>query len=431
MIPLTHVCRYWRESIISTPENWTQISSRSKSLAALSLQRAKAAPLEICLDMRQIRGNPGFSDLITPHIQNIETLRIDSISTIEEFRRLLPDFPQSMPNLRSISLSGHAGLDWSIKPIGSVSTVLAHLSLVHIPLYPLFPHLRTLTDLTLRYHRFDLHLDILLDFLEENCSLERVNLYIRFTNPALRSSRRRVPIGNRLQSLTIISRDAMDGNALISNIALQRGAQLEITLYDRNAGLNDLLSIISKAHLSNLKSPTHMRFNPSPRNIQLLGPNGSFSFKRYNAPEAPFESFPLHHLTNIRSFYLMRYTLESDKCSVESMAFPPSSLPALETFIIEYEFTTSHLFSELFLNPSSSPSLNTLAFLNCYLDEGFMDELVRFASNRKNTTSARLHRVVIVNSRGILPRFALLEELGKHVPVVEAQIGKKLPTDLI
>ena len=252
MIPLTHVCRYWRESIISTPGNWTRISSKSKGLAALSLQRAKAAPLEICLDMRQVRESPDFSNLIGPHIQNIGTLRIDHISTIEEFTQTLPNFPQSIPSLRSLVLvsePGYPNWDWSVEPVGLLSPALTHLSLRSIDLYPPFPHLRTLTDLSLQYNGFNLHLDILLDFFEGNRLLERADLKIRFTEPSLRNSRRRAAIMNRLQSLTVASVDAMDSNALISNIALQKGAHLTMTLYNRNAGLDDLLSVISMTHL--------------------------------------------------------------------------------------------------------------------------------------------------------------------------------------
>ena len=104
IIPLTHVCRYWRESIVSTPRNWTRISSRSRSLAMASLQRAKLAPLQIHLDVDQIMESSGFAVLIIPHIQNLETLDIDSISAVEEFAQTLPNFPQSVPNLRSLSL---------------------------------------------------------------------------------------------------------------------------------------------------------------------------------------------------------------------------------------------------------------------------------------------------------------------------------------
>ena len=112
------------------------------------------------------------------------------------------------------------------------------------------------------------------------------------------------------------------------------------------------------------------------------------------------------------------------------MIFSSSSLLALETLVVEHEVTLSHLFSEYF-SDSPSPSLKTLGFLDCRLDEGFMDELARFAYNRKNATLARLNRVVIIDSSGILPGFTSLDKLGKHVPTVDAQIGKRLPEDLM
>ena len=429
MIPLTHVCRYWRESIISTPGNWTRISSKSMDLAALNLQRAKAAPLEICLDMHQVGGSPGFSDLIGPHIQNAENLRIDHISTIEEFTQALPNFPQSIPSLRSLTLvsePGYPDWDWSTKPVGLLSPALTYLSLRSIALYPPFPHLRTLTDLSLRYHGFNLPLDILLDFLEGNPLLKRATLHIRFTEPCLRNSRRQVAIRNRLQNLTIISVNAMDSNALISNIALQKGAHLTMTLYDRNAGLDDLLSVISMTHLPNLQSPTRMEYHPDRRTTRLLGPNGSLSFVALGL-ENPFPMLPPSCITDVRTFRLVR---RPTRPQANDIIFSTSSLPALETLVIECEVAVSHLFSALFSDPPSSSRLKTIAFLDCNLDGDFMKELTQFAFNRKNTTSAWLYRVVIINSKGILPRFACIDALGRHVPVVDVRIGKELPADL-
>ena len=98
-IVLTHVCRYWREFIISTPWNWTLISSRDKGLPALSLKRSKAAPLKLHLQMGEIRGVPEFSDLIMPYTRNAETLQAEGILSVEELMQKLSNFPQSMPNL--------------------------------------------------------------------------------------------------------------------------------------------------------------------------------------------------------------------------------------------------------------------------------------------------------------------------------------------
>ena len=60
-----------------------------------------------------------------------------------------------------------------------------------------------------------------------------------------------------------------------------------------------------------------------------------------------------------------------------------------------------------------------------------MEELTQFASDRKNvTTSACLHRIVIVDSQENLPNAASIAELGKHVQTVDIRVGKELPTDL-
>ena len=68
--------------------------------------------------------------------------------------------------------------DHPIAPFGSFTPALKHLSLMAIPLYPPFLRLRTLADLTLLNYRSNLHLDIILDFLEENRSLECATLNI-------------------------------------------------------------------------------------------------------------------------------------------------------------------------------------------------------------------------------------------------------------
>ena len=428
IVPLTHICRYWRESIISTPGNWTRISSESESLTVLSLQRAKLAPLQIHLDMAQIMENPGFSVLITPHIQNSETLEIDSISTVDELKQVFPNFPQSVPNLRSLSLTGYGGWDGSADPFGSLLPTLTQLSLIEISLYPSLLRLRTLTHLTLRYNLFDLHLDTLLDFLEENRSLEHATLDIRFAEPSLRSSRRRAAIKTRLQSLTMASY-SVDSSALISNIALHQGAHLGISLFDDNKRLNDLLSVTSMVHLSNLQSPTFIEYSPDYSTIRLLGPNGSFLFDATGLEDLLIRS-PPPHLANVRNFHLIRPTSAYPIPQVH-IVFPPSFLPSLETLAIDGEATVLLLFSVFFSNPSSSPSLKILAFLDCDINEGFMEELTRFASDRKKTTSAWLYRVVIVNSKGILPRIASIDALRKLVPVVDVQVGMKLPADLM
>lgn len=172
----------------------------------------------------------GFSVLITPYLQHIETLDVRYLSGIGQLTQALPDFPRSLPNLRSLTLSTTSilNLDESVDPFGSLTPTLKRLSLLGMPFYPSFHRLRALTSLTLLSFRFNLHLDTLLDFMEENRSLDTADLGISFNGPSLWSLRRRTTIRNRLQRLLIHWWCETSARLLISSIPLQKGADLKI-----------------------------------------------------------------------------------------------------------------------------------------------------------------------------------------------------------
>ena len=145
----------------------------------------------------------------------------------------------------------------------------------------------------------------------------------------------------------------------------------------------------------------------------------------------PFVEFPLLPLANIRRFRLDIYGWELFRLSPDPVVFQHmSSFPALETFAVGRETDLSLLLSALLLNPSASPTLKILAFVDCVLTEEFMKELTQFAFDRKNTTSAWLDRVVIIHRGGILPNIASIRGLEEHVPVVDVRTGVELPADL-
>jgi len=83
------MCQHLRRSVISTPQNWTVKSSNRKILATLSLERAKvAAPLEIHLDIYEIREDTQFLDLPKPYAQNAESLRVTNLLTTKDLASL-------------------------------------------------------------------------------------------------------------------------------------------------------------------------------------------------------------------------------------------------------------------------------------------------------------------------------------------------------
>jgi len=225
--------------------------------------------------------------------------------------------------------------------------------------------------------------------------------------------------------------DAAETRALIPNIALQRGAHLEMAYCGRHTGLNDILTGISTTHLSNLPSPAFIEYQIHPREIQLFGPNGRFSFigSHVFSEYDPFVEFPLLPLANVRELRL-RHCSQWSKFYPKPPTLPLAFFPALETLSIEGEANILHRLSTLLSNPSSSPSLKTLAFLDCDISSQFMEELKRFASDRKNTTSARLHHVIIVDSGGKFPSTGSIDWLKEHIPTVDVRRGTMLPADL-
>ena len=403
----------------------------------MCLKRAKSAPLDITLHpsstlhLSPPRGDHSLSDILIPYTQNIKILGVYYVSA-SELKTILPNFPQSMPNLESLTFMSW-GNKWdqfigpseTIDPFESLARTLKHLSLFRLPLHPSLLKLRTLTKLDLHDFHCKHHLDTLLEFLEENCSLASATLEIMFIEPSLHISRRQNPIRNRLRYLQIVCSDTAEGQALISGIALPKGATLEVygcPTSGSGVGVNDILSGISTTHLLNLPSPTFMEYHAYTRDIRLVGPSGSARFCTRSCSEIPFIEFPLLPLTNIRRLYFDTRWWDMIQPPPGPAVFTHLSFfPALETLTIAHNTDLSHLLSPLFSSPASSPSLEGLVFLGCSITEEVMEELTQFASDRKDTTSAWLRRVAIHHREGGFPSASVCK-LEKHVPVVNLQI---------
>lgn len=425
IIPLTHVCRFWRESIVSTPEIWTLIYSESAKLSESSLERAKVVPLTVHVNLNELKRKQAFLNVFLPHIRKTVSLTCVNVSNLEDLTERL-NFPDSMPNLRSLSLTRprQVGQRQPIDTFNfSTHTTLRELSLYNIPLIPSILSLRTLTKFFLFDYNFRLHIDTLLNFLEGNRSLESANLTIGFVEPSLCRSHRQTPIGNKLQQLSISSGDTRNIRALISGVALARGGTLQVRHIGNNAEFTGIFSGVSMTHLPSLTSPVVMEYGPFPRSIRLLGPDGTFSYKGPMTTEDPFGEFPLLPLAKIRELRL------ECRGSWVLKQFRLSSFPSLEVLAVDGGSKVS-LLSPVLPDPASSPSLETLAFLNCVITENFMAQLTQVALDRTTGTSTSLRRLVIIDSEGELPAAASIERLRKHVSAVEVLEGREFPKDL-
>jgi len=186
-----------------------------------------------------------------------------------------------MLNLQSLTLTAGSRYDRRnspTDPFEQLPPTLRHFKPCYLHLFPSFLCLKALTELTLYNNGFTLHLDTLLDFLEENHSLENVTLDIEFTKRHLRHSRRGAATMDRLQHLSMPFHSLEDVKALISNIVLRRGVHLEIDSIYFRTKLDEVLSGIPTTHFPNLQSPVFMEYRSHWGDGGLFGPNGSLSF---------------------------------------------------------------------------------------------------------------------------------------------------------
>jgi len=128
---------------------------------------------------------PTFSNVLIPYSRNIKTLNVKRISSFE-FIKMIPYFPQSMFNLRSLTLELDYAESWDtlVDPFESLTHTLESLELINVPLSPSLLAHGSLTRLTPHNNQFDLPLDTLLNFLEENRSLTSADLRIKFIEPS-------------------------------------------------------------------------------------------------------------------------------------------------------------------------------------------------------------------------------------------------------
>ena len=397
-------------------------------MTAVCLERAKAAPLKITLEMPL---SSSFPDIFAPYLQSTRTLVVYGLPAIEELIGVFPNFPRSMPTLRSLELERAWDAHWeeTIDPFESFVPALERLLFTGIPLFPSLFDLGTLTELTIRDSLFEFPLDTLLDFLEGNHSLKWATLGIHFVDPSLLVSQRKTAMRNQLRCPSINCLDTRDAQALISSIPLWKGADLCVHLGTEHATLSDFLPDVSTAHISNPPSPTSFELTHAPwsKHIILSGPDGKLSFSGLS--EVAFADFAVLPLANVREVRLC-YWKETTANSFKPPVFCPSYFPTLETLTVGCTDVLGTL-SALLSNSSPSPSLKTIGFLNCDLSEHFMEELTKFASERQNIpTSTWLHRVQIVRSDGVFPSVASIRRLRKYVKVVEARIADKFSTDL-
>jgi hypothetical protein len=431
IVPLTHVCRYWRESVTSNPRSWASISTGWKELTPLCLERAGAIPLAVDLTVPDVEEDGAFLNGLLPHVSRIGSLRLTGHSSVETVKDELPGFFASpMLELTSLELQQTEEPiqlfppdDATVPPPFRNVSKLRSLSLTQTPLYPTLFTIGSLVELKLTVYIIPFHFPTLLVLLDSNRGLELVVLDIQFATGSVETTpARKVPLA-RLHHLSITCTGPTDARGLLSCISLPSGIRLEV-LCSGSDPLDAYLPLPPTPIQTVLAPITVVKFRPSPRELHLSGNSGLLFFRSRASRREP--ELHLFSTTSVREFHM-----GTTSWSLIPMFLPPAlrQSPALETLIFTGASASwgAGAFDSLATQPLLCPYLKTIAFFNCRLVPEVMRAFEDVIAKRKDVATARLYRVIIVNSAEPLPDYALIQRLRKHVPCVDVRMDDKLP----
>ncbi|KAF9649538.1 hypothetical protein BDM02DRAFT_3113556 [Thelephora ganbajun] len=432
IVSLTHVCRYWRKSIVSNPRNWALIATGWKRLVPLCLERTGAVPLAVNITVSDIKSCEDFLESLLPYTSRIGRLRLVGYSSIEATTNDLPSFFDSpISNLTSLELQQieepaelFPSTTTSVPPVFQNVSKLESLRLTRTPLYPVLFRIASLRELKLIGYTTLFHFGTFIGFLASNLNLEIVVLDIKFVEGSVWTVPARKVALVRLRHLSITCAKPTDAKGLLSCITFPCGIRCEIfcpqwTLLDSCLPSPPTVQMV-------LAPITVIKFKVSPREFHAFGNKGFLSFR--GAQSTGWGIGPELYLLPTASVREFHMDIASWILSSTALAPLLLQLPALETFVITNATSWSiGTFDWLGKQPSTCASLKTVAFFNCVLNTGVMKELEGAVARRKDSEVAWLYRVVIVNSTGVLPDYTLIQQLRKHVPYVDVRVADELP----
>lgn len=295
---------------------------------------------------------------------------------------------------------------------------LTSLHLTQSPLYPAITSVTSLVDLKLDGYATPFRFSDFIAFLGANPNLQSIVLDVKFDESKLvLSCSVTLP---RLRRLSLTCAVPFDAEVLISSISLPRGVSLEVAGSSTNQ-CTTLHSFLPSppTRIQEILTPiVTIKYQYNPSMVQFYGNNTDLSFRRARCMLSPYSELFLFTVTTVRELHL-------NGSSCDDLSPLLSRLPALETLvladvsIVSFEFLTKE--------PVLCPSLKTIAFFNCDLYSGIVEELEEAVVRRKNSTAAWLYRIVIVSQTGDLPDYDLILWLRRSVPCVDVRVDDKLP----
>ena len=434
-LPLTHVCQYWRNSITSSPRIWASIATRWKRLTPLCLERAGAVPLAVNVTMSDIEDDEDFLEQLTPHTSRIGTLRLIGYPTIETLANDLPGFFDSpMLDLTFLELEQteepvniFPSDEATVPPVFRNVSKVKSLSLTRTPIFPPLFSLAFLKELKLTAYANPFDFGTFSRFLRANPNVENLVLNVQFIEDTIDAAPARQKVSlPHLRSLSITCSKAADSKGLLSRMSLPRGVHIEIEslFLDQSVELSSFLPSPLTPIKELLCPITTINIQKHPRVFHFIGNSSTFTFRSQHTSDLSSSTdWMLLPTAAVREFFVdFHPSYYTDAGMLKAM----EHLPALETLVIS-KMTSAALPPALTAEPVLCPALKTIAFFDCNIDSGIVEELGAAIAKRRDSTGTRLYRVVIVSSRGTQLNAESIQKLRKSVPYVDIRVDDKLP----
>ena len=391
IISLTHVCRYWRKAITSSPGIWAFVNTRWKGLIPLCLKRSAEVPLAVRLSVPDIEGDKRFLKTLVPHLPRISNLSLIGFSSVEDLIDDLPGFFGSKTRkLRVTALELEQTweqIEWFPSnrtprpPLFRNISKLKSLHLTQIPFYPALYRLPALIELKLVGYR-SIPFKKFIEFLGSNGALETVVLDLGFVgaaSPVAPEVKASLP---RLRRLAFTCASAGDARGLLSCVTLPRGIHITIQASQSNPCV-DLVSFLPHppTPIRHLLGPiTVVKDQATPWEVRLLSDNGRFSFRSPKTPSMPFGEFTLFATDTVREFHVNAHELVPGG---GNLSWPLKRLPALEVLALSKMRLPRGSFSALAKEPVLCPPLKTLALFDCEMSTDVTRELEGILTKRE------------------------------------------------
>jgi len=433
IIPLIHVCQYWRKAIASSPRNWAAIGSGWKRLVPLCFERSGAVPLSVKISVSDIKRDEDFLRVLTPHASRIFELSLTGYSSIESVADDLPGlFTSPMPPLTSLELEqtnqpteAFPSNEASTPPVFRNLSKLRTLDFIRTPLYPAVFRIASLVELKLVDYASPFHFGKFIKFLHSNQNLEAIILDLQFSEGSKQIAPERKASLPQLQRLVFTCGSATDARALLSWVSLRRGSHITIRGSQSNPSAN-LASFLPSppTPIREMLTPITAIECRSSDSFHAFG-EGKLSFQPSKPPPRLYDGLDLFVAETVREFRIA-YAFDSQS-SGTFLSWPLERLPGLEALVFSKTHLPSGSLSALAKEDPLCPSLKTIAFFDCKVTGDVIKELEEVLAKRRDSTAARLYRVVIVNATHPLPNPQLIRRLKTFIPRVDAGMGDELP----